>query len=83
MDIHFPALRVGFAVLARFVNRKLSYPISVFSMAGATWARETLRQAMSSSEHEVSYLLGGWTFDLFPRGVGIEFRADLWPPLFV
>ena len=29
---------------------------------------------MNSPEHEVSYILGGWTLDLFPRGVGIEFQ---------
>ena len=74
----FPLFGSVFAALAGFVNRKLSYPISVLSMAGATWAGvETLRQAMNSPEHEVSYILGGWTLDVFPRGVGIEFRADL------
>ena len=74
----FPLFGSVFAALAGFVNRKLSYPISVLSMAGATWAGvETLRQVMNSPEHEVSYILGGWTLDLFPRGVGIEFRADL------
>ena len=74
----FPLFGSVIAALVGFVNRKLSYPISVLSMAGATWAGvETLRQAMNSPEHEVSYILGGWTLDVFPRGVGIEFRADL------
>ena len=74
----FPLFGSVFAALAGFVNRKLSYPISVLSMAGRPGAGvETLRQAMNSPEHEVSYILGGWTLDLFPRGVGIEFRADL------
>ena len=74
----FPLFGSVFVALAGFFNRKLAYPISVLSMAGATWAGvEVLRQAMDSPNHEVSYLLGGWTLDLFPRGVGIEFRADL------
>ena len=74
----FPLFGSVFVALAGFFNRKLAYPISVLSMAGATWAGvEVLIQAMESPNHEVSYLLGGWTLDLFPRGVGIEFRADL------
>ena len=74
----FPLFGSVFTALAGFINRKLSYPIAVLSMAGAFWAGvETLRQAMNSPNHEVSYILGGWTLDLFPRGVGIEFRADL------
>jgi multicomponent Na+:H+ antiporter subunit D len=59
-------------------NRKVCYPISVLAMAGACWAGvETLMQAIGSRSHEVSYILGGWTLDSYPRGVGIEFRADL------
>ena len=74
----FPLFGSVFTALAGFINRKLSYPIAVLSMAGAFWAGvETLRQAMHSANHEVSYILGGWTLDFFPRGVGIEFRADL------
>lgn len=74
----FPLFGSVFVALAGFFNRQLAYPISVLSMAGATWAGvEVLIQAMESPNHEVSYLLGGWTLDLFPRGVGIEFRADL------
>src|SRR5210317_309693 len=74
----FPLFGSVFVALSRYVNIKLAYPISVLSMAGAFWAGvETLRQAMNSPEHEVSYILGGWTLDVFPRGVGIEFRADL------
>ncbi len=58
--------------------RRLCHPLAVFSMLGATWAGvETMLQAVGSTSGEVSYLLGGWTLDLFPRGVGIEFRADL------
>ena len=37
----------------------------------------TLLQAIDSPDHEVSYVFGGWIIDSFPRGVGIEFRADL------
>ncbi len=74
----FPLIGSVLVALAGFVNRKFCYPISVLSMAGSCWAGiETLRQAMSSPSHEVSYILGGWTLDLFPRGVGIEFRADI------
>ena len=51
---------------------------------GSTWAGiETLMQAMDSSAGEVSYILGGWVLDLYPRGVGIEFRADLLGALIV
>ena len=53
-------------------------------MIGSTWAGiETLMQAMDSSAGEVSYILGGWVLDLYPRGVGIEFRADLLGALIV
>lgn len=74
----FPLLGSVLAALSGFVNRKLAYPISVISMVGAFGAGvETLLQAINSSTHEVSYILGGWTLDLFPRGVGIEFRVDI------
>ena len=47
-------------------------------MLGSVWASVcTLIQAIESPVHEVSYILGGWSLDLYPRGVGIEFRADL------
>ena len=73
----FPLLgAVACALLG--MERKICHPIAVLSMAGATWAGiETLLQAISSPSSEVSYILGGWTLDTFPRGVGIEFRADL------
>ena len=74
----FPLFGSAFVALSRYVNIKLAYPISVLSMAGAFWAGvETLQQAIASPNHEISYLLGGWTLDLYPRGVGIEFRADI------
>ena len=74
----FPLLGSVVAALTGFVNRKFAYPVAVISMIGGFWAGvETLFQAMNSSTHEVSYFLGGWSVDLFPRGVGIEFRADL------
>ena len=64
--------------LVGMYNRKWCHPISVLSMIGATWAGvETLIKVMNSKSHELSYLLGGWTLDQYPRGVGIEFRADL------
>ena len=74
----FPLFGAVACSLLGMMNRKLCYPIAVLSMVGATWAGiETLFQAVGSPEAEVSYILGGWTLDLFPRGVGIEFRADL------
>ena len=74
----FPLLGAVGCALLGLKNRKICYPLTVLSMAGATWAGiETLLQAISSPHAEISYILGGWTLDLFPRGVGIEFRADL------
>ncbi|MEC8866413.1 MAG: proton-conducting transporter membrane subunit, partial [Verrucomicrobiota bacterium] len=74
----FPLFGAVACALVGMRQSKLCYPISGFSMLGATWAgAETLMQAVQSPVHEVSYILGGWTLDAFPRGVGIEFRADL------
>ena len=74
----FPLIGSIACALLGMVNRKLCYPISVLSMVAATWASvETLFQAVASPTAEVSYIFGGWVVDLFPRGVGIEFRADL------
>ena len=74
----FPLIGSIACALLGMVNRKLCYPISVLSMVAATWASvETLFQAVASPTAEVSYIFGGWVLDLFPRGVGIEFRADL------
>jgi multicomponent Na+:H+ antiporter subunit D len=74
----FPLFGAVFCALLGMANRKVCYPISVLAMAGACWAGvETLMQAIGSRSHEVSYILGGWTLDSYPRGVGIEFRADL------
>ena len=74
----FPLFGSAFCALLGMANRKVCHRISVLSMAGALWAGvETLMQAVRSPSHEVSYLLGGWTLDSYPRGVGIEFRADL------
>jgi multicomponent Na+:H+ antiporter subunit D len=59
-------------------KRHLCHPVTLVSLSGALWGGiETLRRAVASEANEVSYLLGGWTLDAFPRGVGIEFRADL------
>ncbi|MFP6854567.1 MAG: proton-conducting transporter membrane subunit, partial [Opitutales bacterium] len=69
------------AVLCTLVGRTarhLCHPIAVASLAGALWGGiETLFRVVSSDTDEVSYFLGGWTLGSFPRGVGIEFRADL------
>lgn len=74
----FPLIGSVACALLGMANRKLCYPISVVSMVGATWAAvETLFQAVACPSAEVSYIFGGWVLDLFPRGVGIEFRADL------
>ena len=59
-------------------NKKICYPIAVLSMAGSLWAGiETLMQVIGSEEHTISYIFGGWTLDQYPRGVGIEFYADI------
>ena len=59
-------------------NGKICYPIAVLSLAGSLWAGiETLHQVINSKDHFISYLWGGWTLDSFPRGVGIEFLADI------
>jgi len=74
----FPLLGAVICTLFGTFSKKLCYPVSVLSMALSVWASvKTLIQAMHSSDHQVSYILGGWSLDLFPRGVGIEFRADL------
>ena len=58
--------------------RHFCHPVAVLSLGGALWGGiETLRCGVASEANEISYLLGGWTLDAFPRGVGIEFRADL------
>jgi multicomponent Na+:H+ antiporter subunit D len=58
--------------------RHLCHPIAVASLAGALWGGiETLHRVMASEANEISYIFGGWTLDAYPRGVGIEFRADL------
>ena len=59
-------------------NKKICYRIAVLSMAGSLWGGiETLRQVIASEVHTVSYIFGGWTLDKYPRGVGIEFHADI------
>jgi len=74
----FPLLGAVICTLFGTFSKKLCYPVSVLSMALSVWASvKTLIQAMHSSDHQISYVLGGWSLDLFPRGVGIEFRADL------
>ena len=74
----FPLIgAVACALLGSF-SKKICYPVSIISMFFSVWASiQTLMLAIDSSDHQVSYILGGWTLDLFPRGVGIEFRADL------
>jgi len=74
----FPLFGSVLCALLGMVNRKACWYIAVFSMAGSFLAGVvTLMQAVGSESHEVSYVLGGWTLDSYPRGVGIEFRADL------
>ncbi len=74
----FPLLGAVLCALSGGLSKKICYPVSIFSMLGSVWASVcTLIQAIESPVHEVSYILGGWSLDLYPRGVGIEFRADL------
>ncbi len=74
----FPLFGAVACALSGALSKKLCYPISVISMIASVWASvHTLMQAIESPVHEISYILGGWSLDLFPRGVGIEFRADL------
>lgn len=74
----FPLFGAVLCSLLGMVDRKFCWPIGVLSMCGALGAGVmTLIQVLDSSDYEVVYLFGGWTLDSFPRGVGIEFRADL------
>ena len=74
----FPLFGAVACALAGTWAKKICYPVSVLSMTASVWASiHTLLQAIESPLHQVSYILGGWSLDLFPRGVGIEFRADL------
>ena len=74
----FPLLGSVVCALSGAISKKICYPASILSMVLSVWASvQTLLQAIQSPVHEISYILGGWSLDLFPRGVGIEFRADL------
>ncbi len=74
----FPLFGAVAAALFGMGNRKVCWPIGVLCMTGSLVAGVlTLLQAIDSPDHEVSYVFGGWIIDSFPRGVGIEFRADL------
>ena len=74
----FPLFGAVAAALFGIGNRKVCWPIGVLCMTGSFVAGVlTLLQAIDSPDHEVSYVFGGWIIDSFPRGVGIEFRADL------
>ena len=74
----FPLFGAVAAALFGIANRKVCWPIGVLCMTGSFVAGVlTLLQAIDSPDHEVSYVFGGWIIDSFPRGVGIEFRADL------
>ena len=73
----FPLFGAVFCALAGRKSRNLCHPIAVASLAGALWGGiETLRRVIASEANEVSYFFGGWNADAYPRGVGIEFRAD-------
>ncbi len=74
----FPLFGAVAAALFGMGNRKVCWPIGVLCMTGSFVAGVfTLLQVIDSPDHEVSYVFGGWIIDSFPRGVGIEFRADL------
>ncbi len=73
----FPLFGAVLCALAGRKSRNLCHPIAVASLAGALWGGiETLRRVIASEANEVSYFFGGWNADAYPRGVGIEFRAD-------
>ena len=73
LDFYFSLFGSVACSLVGMCNHKLCHPIAVFSMAGATWAGvETMLQAVASPSAEFSYILGGWTLDLFPES-RIEF----------
>ena len=74
----FPMFGAVVCALSGAISKRLCYPAAILSMVLSVWASvNTLFQAIESPIHEISYILGGWSLDLFPRGVGIEFRADL------
>ena len=74
----FPLVGSVVCAILGISKHKICYPIAVLSMAGSLWAGiETLSQVLSANDHTVSYLFGGWTLDAYPRGVGIEFHADI------
>jgi len=74
----FPLFGAVLSSLLGMANRKVCWPIGVLSALGAFVAGiMTLIRVIDSPDHMVVYLFGGWTLDSFPRGVGIEFRADL------
>ncbi|MDA0723521.1 MAG: proton-conducting transporter membrane subunit [Verrucomicrobia bacterium] len=73
----FPLFGAVFCALAGRKSRNLCHPIAVASLAGALWGGiETFRRVIASEANEVSYFFGGWNAGDYPRGVGIEFRAD-------
>ena len=56
------------ALLGSF-SKRICYPVSVLSMVLSVWASiQTLIQAMDSSDHQVSYILGGWSLDFSQEG---------------
>ena len=74
----FPLLGAVLCSLLGIFNKRFCYSITVLAMVASVWASiDTLMQAMESPVHEVAYFLGGWAVDSYPRGVGIEFRADI------
>ena len=77
----FPLIGSVACALLGMANRKLCYPISVVSMAGATWAAvETLFQAVACPSAEVSYIFGGWVLDLSLGVWGLNFGRIYWGP---
>jgi multicomponent Na+:H+ antiporter subunit D len=74
----FPLLGAVLCSLLGIFKKRFCYSITVLAMVASVWASiDTLMQAMESPVHEVAYFLGGWAVDSYPRGVGIEFRADI------
>ena len=70
----FPLFGAVACALAGTWSKKICYPVSVLSMLASVWASiHTLLQAIESPAHEVSYILGGWSLDLFPGELGSNF----------
>ena len=74
----FPMFGAVVCALSGAISKRLCYPAAIyfrwcflFGHLCILFFRQLNLPFMKS------HILGGWSLDLFPRGVGIEFRADL------